>query len=515
MMHRMPNRPAATRGVFRCLSGWLGALVVTLAVSGSAAGGDRQAAPEVRGVWLTTTANSHIGSPSDTAATMRRLREIGLNTVYVEAWKNGYTQFPSETMQRVVGVDRRPALAKQDPSDPAGTPARDLLQETVIEAHRNGLLAIAWFEYGFMAAHQGTDNHLRRMYPHWLSRDQEGNEVAPNGFVWMNPLHPEPRRLLLDIVLEAIDKYDLDGVQLDDRIVWPYYTMGYDEYTVAQYRNEHDGAAPPEDPKDPAWMRWRADKINEYAEQFVTEIRNARPGILVSLSPAPYPWCWENYLLEWPEWADWRPQTRATRAYGAWWDEFIPQCYRYDYPAFKATWDQQVNNLREAGSVAGRRVDDMLAGVLTTGSRPDPVPWADLEQSIAHVRETGGGGHVWWFSRGVLDVYPEEIAAMYDTASNGRAPHPDRGLGWRPPATKLNPTDDRSESGAWDSETPLPRGSYRIIVQNDGVWTVAQRIDHRGGPLRIVLGGDKSPDAVEAIVDRRPDMTDPVSRPIR
>jgi uncharacterized lipoprotein YddW (UPF0748 family) len=42
-------------------------------------------------------------------------------------------------------------------------------------------------------------------------------------------------------------------------------------------------------------MRWRADKVNEYARQFVRELREARPGLIVSLSPAPYPWCWENY----------------------------------------------------------------------------------------------------------------------------------------------------------------------------------------------------------------------------
>ena len=41
-------------------------------------------APEVRGTWLTTTANSAIATPERSAETMRRLREIGLNTVYVE-----------------------------------------------------------------------------------------------------------------------------------------------------------------------------------------------------------------------------------------------------------------------------------------------------------------------------------------------------------------------------------------------------------------------------------------------
>lgn len=486
---------------FRILStivpAWLLAGCVALASGNPPA--SRQADPEVRGVWLTTTANEHIGSPEDTAVTMRRLREIGLNTVYVEAWKNGYTQYPSEVLERVIGVERRPALIKQDPGDPDGpVEARDLLGETVIEAHRNGLMIIGWFEYGFMAAHKDTRNHLREMYPHWLSRDKDGNEVAPNGFVWMNPLHPETRRLLLDLILEAVDKYDLDGVQLDDRIVWPYYTMGYDDFTVAWYRNEHDGRSPPEDPKDPEWMRWRADKVNEYARQFVTELRDKRPGLIVSLSPAPYPWCWENYLLEWPKWAAWEPGNSENM----WWDEFIPQCYRYNWPAFRATWDQQVSNLHDAG--ASERVGDMLAGVLTTGSQPDPVPWADLEQSVDHVRATGGGGHVWWFSRGVLDVYPDEITAYYNVGVNGHAPHPMRDMDWRPePIVLEGRRDGRSTVFSLEG---VPAGRYRLVTADP------DRPEKRSVRVLEVTseGGEyRSPDGirrVELLVDRRSSM---------
>ncbi|MEM9082701.1 MAG: family 10 glycosylhydrolase [Planctomycetota bacterium] len=483
------------------------ALLAFLAISAASC---HAADPEVRGTWLTTTANNHIATPQDTAETMHRLSEIGLNTVYVEAWKNGYTQFPSEALERVIGVDRRPALMKQDPSQPDGVlEARDLMQETVIEAHRNGLLCIAWFEYGFMAAHKDTQNHLREMYPHWLSRDIEGNEVAPNGFVWMNPLHPEPRRLLMDIVLEAVDKYDLDGVQLDDRIVWPYVTMGYDDYTVAAYRNDHGGAEPPADHQDPEWRRWRVEKVNEFSRQFVAELRAARPGLIVSLSPAPYPWCYENYLLEWPKWAGWKPGNKDTAAKnergqygrsgpGVWWDEFIPQCYRYDWPAFKATWDQQVKNLQEEGGAAARRVDDLVAGVLTTGSRPDPVPWSDLEQMVSHIRETGGGGHVWWFSRGVLDEYPGEIAAFYDVAGTGKAPHPDRRTDWRPVSTALE------RSGATWKSSAMRAGDYRLIVQRDGVWSVERVFSHAGGRIEIEVEGE--PDRVELLVDRRAEM---------
>ncbi|MEO0483988.1 MAG: family 10 glycosylhydrolase [Planctomycetota bacterium] len=485
------------RALTRSVTAW----IIFVLTPGWAAGVADAAPPEVRGTWLTTTANTHLATPADTAETMRRLKEMGLNTVYVEAWKNGYTQYPSETLKKVIGVERRPALVKQDPGDPDGpVEARDLLAEAVIEAHRNGLLCIGWFEYGFMAAHKETDNHLRRMKPEWLSQDIDGNTVAPNGFVWMNPLHPEPRRFLLDLILEAVDRYDLDGVQLDDRIVWPYVTMGYDPYTRAAYANDHRGKQPPEDPRDPAWMRWRAEKINEYAKQFVEEIRAARPGLIVSLSPAPYPWCYENYLLEWPTWAGWKPgNSEGVLGAGVWWDEFIPQCYRYDFPAFERTWDEQVTNLHEAG--ASSRVKDMLAGVLTTGSKPDPVPWEDLRQAIEHVRATGGGGHVWWFSRGVLDVYPDEITDFYHVADAGPAPHPGRPANWRPPAIPLREQAD----GSWSNDAPLS-GDYRVIARSAGVWSEVARVSGRGARISVGPGVVGEADAVELLLDRREEL---------
>jgi uncharacterized lipoprotein YddW (UPF0748 family) len=473
-------------------SRWL-AIVAALTSLGCAARGHAQPAPEVRGTWLTTTANDHIASPAHTERTMQRLRAIGLNTVYVEAWKNGYTQFPSQTLHRLIGLDRRPDLAKQDPADPdRPTPARDLLQETLIEAHRHSLLYIAWFEYGFMAAHQSTMNHLRSVKPDWISRNRAGDEVAPNGFVWLNPLHPQARRFLLDLVLEAVDRYDLDGVQLDDRIVWPHVTMGYDDYTRAVYANEHGGAQPPDDHADPDWIAWRSAKIDEYARQFVAEVRAARPGLIVSVSPAPYPWVYDNYCLNWIDWA----------AKGMW-DEYIPQCYRYDFEAFKGTWDQQVGYLSEAGA----DVSDMLAGILTTGSQPEPVPWDDLRRSVEHVRATGGGGHVWWFSRGVLDEYPAEIAAFYDAKSRGHAEHPRRPDGWRAESIPFT----RSSAGVW-SGNDLPVGAYRVIAKRGGVWSYAQdlAVTSRGARVDLQMDNDQAGnngiEAVEVLVDRRPEM---------
>jgi len=370
---------------------------------------------------------------------MKRLRAIGMNTVYVECWKNGYTQFPSQTLKKVIGRDRRPALMKQDPGDdPAKTAGegRDLLLETLTEAHRNGLIYIAWFEYGFMAAHKSFDSELRRMKPEWLSKDIKGETIAPNGFVWMNPLHPEARRFLTDLVLEAVENYDLDGVQLDDRIVWPHITMGYDDYTRGIYAEEHEGRQPPENCHDAEWTRWRADKVNEYARQFVSEVRAKRPGLVISLSPAPYPWVYENYCLEWPKWATWPVETGG-------WDEFIPQNYRFSYDAFAKTWEEQ---LAEWGKHAGgRAVAHLMPGIRIVGDGKDST-WEQLHDSIMLGRKSGNGGHVLWFSRGVLDIYEKELTAFYDVANKGAAANPHFLAGWRSvAATDAAPVDRRAD----------------------------------------------------------------------
>jgi len=479
---------------------------------------------EVRGTWVTTTANEAISNAANTAVSMKRLKDIGLNTVYVEVWKNGYTQFPSQTLQSIIGVDRRPNLMPQDPSDTPErlkAPARDLLEETLIEAHRNGLIYNAWFEYGFMAAHKTTDNHLRRMKKEWLSLDKDGGEVAPNGFVWMNPLHPETRKFLLDIVCEAVDKYDLDGVQLDDRIVWPYVTMGYDAYTKKIYAQEHDGKEPPLDHTNAAWMRWRADKVNEYGKIFVQEVRKRRPGLLISLSPAVYPWCYEYYLLEWPKWASWQTAILGNTARGpapaTAWDEFIPQNYRFNFKAFEQTWLDQIKHINELG---GGRVRDMLAGIRVVGDGPDST-WADLKDSMNLVRSTGGGGSVHWFSRGVLDVFPKELTDYY--GKSGEASNPHFPANWRmrstvamkmkPDATAKPPIGENMYEAQVSRSIPA---TYRMIVKRKGVWSFTD-FTHIVAPLppgqfqttdlaRFTAPAPADAEAVEFLIDRRPDM---------
>ncbi|MFN4241649.1 MAG: glycoside hydrolase family 10 protein [Tepidisphaerales bacterium] len=438
-----------------------------------------RATPEVRGTWLTTTANRALLSPENTAESMRRLREIGLNTVYIECWKNGYTEFPSPTMQRLIGV---PLKLNNTPAELQ----RDLLHEAVVEAHRNGMLAIAWFEYGFMAAFKDTHNELRKLAEQegWLTRTRDGELVGKqNPFVWMNPLHPKAQQLVLDITLDAVRTYDLDGIQLDDRIAMPV-EMGYDDYTRALYAAEHDGRQPPDDPRDPAWVQWRADKITEYARRYAAAVREANPNLIISVSPAPWPWSLENYACDWPKWLPWG--TGEGR-----WDEFVPQNYRFNFERTKASIEEQI-------AFIGDRRRDLLPGIRIVGDGPD-MPRDDLIRSVQFTREAGLGGHVHWFSRGVLEVYPDALQAFYNVAQLGHAPHPARPADWR----RLPSVARRLDGERWSVRVEVP-GKYRVVARNaSGVrtWrTVESRFFDAGEAVLTVIDAD----AVELLVDRRP-----------
>jgi len=348
-------------------------------------------ATEIRGTWLTTTANDALATPANTARTMKRLREIGLNTAYVECWKNGYTEFPSETLRRATGVSHKLNLPDQPPE-------RDLLREAVEEAHRNNLKCFAWFEYGFIAAAKGTDNELVRKAD-WLSRDIHGDVLAHNGFVWLNPLHPEVQELLIGIATDAVKNYEIDGLQFDDRFSWPGTEMGYDAYTRGVFAAEHGGADPPENPYEKLWVRWRADKVSDFARRFAIAIHKANPRVILSLSPAPYPFSYDVYMCDWPTWVKW------DGASGVRWDQIVPQCYRRDYKSFDIC-------LREQIAYMGDRRSDFVAAIRLVGDGPD-LAAGDATKCATAARGAGIGGHCWWFSRGVLGSFHDEIAQIY------------------------------------------------------------------------------------------------------
>jgi hypothetical protein len=214
-------------------------------------------------------------------------------------------------------------------------------------------------------------------------------------------------------------------------------------------------------------------------------------------------------LLEWPKWSAWSASDKlsikdnsAASAVTPRWDEFIPQVYRMNYKSYEQTWLEQVKYMKEEG--AGR-VRDLVAGIRVVGDGPDAT-WDDVQKSIELTRTTKSGGHVLWYSRGALDLYPKELTSFYDVTGKGAAPNPQFGPGWRSPSIVL------SKNGAQWSASNVAAGAYRLIVHDGSTWQYANDIVAKNASTTVQVGLPDSIKQAELLVDRRAELASPRKR---
>ena len=328
--------------------------------------------PELRGVWLTDVDSKVLFSRKRIAEAMTFLAAHHFNVVFPVVWNQGYTLYPSAIMDSLFGI----------PIDPAHR-GRDPLAELIEEAHRHGLKVIPWFEYGFSSSHKAQGGHLLAAKPHWAARDRAGKLLTKNGFEWMNPYHPEVQEFLAGLVLEVAARYDVDGIQGDDRLPAQPSEGGYESYTDSLYRSGHEGAAPPADHRDPEWLRWRADLLNAFACRLYRQVKAVDSTLIVSWSPSIYPFSYEEYLQDWPAWIK-----------GGYADLVLPQVYRYDLEAYRsALLETRAVAPPEAG---GRIYPGMLIKLGKYLIDPDY-----LLEAIRLNRELGYRGEVFFFYEGL------------------------------------------------------------------------------------------------------------------
>lgn len=437
------------------------------------------ATPEVRATWLTTTGSEdHIRSGTNTAAVMSDLRTIGLNTVYVETWKNGYTNFPSQVLSNFTGGPDRSTFLGSN---------RDLVEETLIQAHRQELNYFGWFEYGFSSqfiGDGGTPNNplsTEMLNRGWLLQDQAGNYGnSSNGFAWMNPAVPEVRQLLVDLTLEAVNRYDLDGVQFDDRLAWPR-EFGWDATTGALYQQQ-TGRLLPRNLDDPSFRTWRQEKVTEFATELYQAVKSARPDLHVSVSPSITGFSEVQYNAAWTDWVE-----------SGLFDEFVPQVYRSTLSSFNSTINAQVNPFEPD------ELEKLIVGIRTNGGGGN-TPIADVLAMIDRTRAEGAAGHSLWYSRGVRDDYATQLTAYYDVATHGPAESPLFEIGHRPAPLVAQPT---TGNDTW-SVAVTEANNYRLIAKRGGRWSEVMAIPIEAGMFVTSVAGASE---VELLIDHRPPLS--------
>ena len=365
--------------------------------------------------------------------------------------------------------------------------ARDLVDETLTHAHRSGLNAIGWFEYGLAAQFVGSggspSNPLARTMRDngWLLEDQAGQYGnASNGFAWMNPAVPEVRQFLIDITLEAVERYDLDGIQFDDRLAWPK-EFGWDTTTAALYAQE-TGRSLPSNTSDTQFREWRQSKVTLFAEELTAAIRERRPGLHLSVSPSITNFSDVQYNAEWPDWQD-----------AGLFDEYAVQVYRDNIASFNATIGSQVDKF-DPGEL-DELVVGLRGGTATVGSE---TPYADLQAMIERTRAEGAAGHSIFFSQTVRETYASQLSSFYNVAVDGPAASPLFGADWRPEAVVGAPIAETNGVWVFDVEQP---SRYRVVAKVGNYSREATARPFAAGTHSLSVPGASE---VELLLDRRP-----------
>jgi uncharacterized lipoprotein YddW (UPF0748 family) len=286
----------------------------------------------------------------------------------------------------------------------APNPWYDPLEFAVTEAHKRGLELHAWLN-PYRARHpsarsRSSPNHISVTHPELVKRY--------GSMLWMDPGEPAVREHTLRVVLDVVERYDIDGVHIDDYF-YPYKekdrrgrTIEFPDATSWRKYRRSGGTLSKDD--------WRRANVDSLIHSVYVRIKAAKPWVKFGISP----------------FGVWRPGNPPqiggldsySELYGdsrkwvlnGWGDYFTPQLYwpieRPDvsYPVLLEWWVEQ--NARARHIWPGNYLDKV------TGT-PTGWPAQELLDQIAATRaQSGATGNVYFSMRSFMfghDSLPEKL----------------------------------------------------------------------------------------------------------
>lgn len=230
---------------------------------------------EFRGVWIAVVDN--IDWPSrpglgagelraEIASLLDRASATGLNAVIVQVRASADAIYPSARDPWCEFVTGRSGVPPSPRFDP--------LEAWIDAAHERGLDFHAWFN-PFRARHHKAK--LPDASGHVTNRSP-GIVRQYGQLKWLDPGEPEAHDDAMRAVLDVVQRYDIDGVHIDDYF-YPYPEEGKtfdDARTFAAYQRS-GGTLGRSD--------WRRRNVDTFVARLYREVKAANAKLLVGISP--------------------------------------------------------------------------------------------------------------------------------------------------------------------------------------------------------------------------------------
>jgi len=295
---------------------------------------------EMRAVWIAHVNN--IDFPSSASLTENQQKEQfrlilddfkknNINCIIVQIRTNCDASYPSEL---------EPWSAFWTGKQGVG-PGYDPLAFMIHECHLRNMEFHAWFN-PYRAAPSlssfSTDNHVRKLHPEWI--------LAYNGLQMLDPGLPAVRDYVRMVVLDVVQKYDIDAVHFDDYF-YPYPVTGVSLNDDATFAFHSRGFTNKAD--------WRRDNIDLLIKDMYEKIHLTKPWVKFGISPFGI---WKNKSATQPEGSDSRGLESFHSIYAdsrkwaqeGWVDYIAPQIYWSigfsiaDFSILAPWWSENIGN---------------------------------------------------------------------------------------------------------------------------------------------------------------------------
>ena len=235
---------------------------------------------ESRAVWIATVQNIDypkqtttwkIGLQEEWRLLIRKLKNIGINTVIVQIRPSADAFYPSELVPWSAFLTGTEGLPPEDSFDP--------LSFMIEEAHQNSMEFHAWFNPYRATVNLDTlslsAKHVFNVHREWM--------VKYGKRFYLNPALPQVQDHLTEVVGEVVDRYNIDAVHFDDYF-YPYAVKG------EIYPDSLDFAAFGLGFSDVG--DWRRHNVDQLIEKVSARIKLNKPYVKFGISPFGV---WRNY----------------------------------------------------------------------------------------------------------------------------------------------------------------------------------------------------------------------------
>ncbi len=333
---------------------------------------------EFHGIWIRPTEKNR----SEIAKTLKELQKTGIENVFLETYYQGYTIFPSKTMEKYGLTEQRQEFKGWDP-----------LKDWIEEAHKRGMKIHIWFQVFYVGNDDvsATPGHVLFVYPEWanvqkknaLKDGPQPSRLEHDGY-FLDPANQAVRKFLNELITEIITHYPADGLNIDyiryPKSLSPNFpghlasTWGYTEYARNEFKKNYG-----KDPIDldvthslwQKWIRYRQEKVSN----FVSGLKALREDKNILISAVIFPDIHKTRITKLQDWQKWSDNYYV--------DAFTPLIMSSD--EYRAG-----NSVREIRSIAGNRIK-IIPGLFEPFTMGNPV---NLIQQIIAVRKAGASGIV-------------------------------------------------------------------------------------------------------------------------